>query len=198
MSLRTGPTAQARQQTAKRPAFNVPLREVPDKLLDLYGFRQASPSERQEFAQAISKIPDEIKSLWRGEKEVILAIHKTDEVFGRHQSNWVMLGSDSMEHVARHEFTHHIVSQSHIESQLGKYNAGDLFDHAGRAGNWIQQRNEDLTMALDSFHPNKEQWARRMMGEFHTIMRGGQFMTEAQARDKVQRVSEFFGVIGEW
>ena len=123
----------------------------------LYGYREGTAEERKKFVDSINQLPPEIKSLWKGDSPVILAIKPDDKWYGTHQSHWIVLGEDSFNSISQHEFVHHIVSQ--YTDKLGAYKPKNIINHAMYQKDFYNRMDEDLTCVLSGFSKDIESWA---------------------------------------
>jgi hypothetical protein len=151
------------------PQINVNFTEVKDALYTANGYYNASEQTKGILADAVNKLPDEIKSLWSGgNANIVLA--EANGYVGTHQSNWIIIGrewsGEAKQDILKHEFIHHIVGQKGISDQLGAYKPSVLFEHA-RENAWgqITQKNEDLTMVLTGYSKSRPDWIKALRQE---------------------------------
>jgi SPP1 gp7 family putative phage head morphogenesis protein len=177
-----------------RPAVPIKFRDAPSALLEHYGRRALTANEKQQFQQYVDELHPDIARLWSGDRQITVAIDPERALYGHAQTNWILLGYESLDGpVVRHEFGHQITYQTPIQGQLGAYSPDVLYSHAAaHRGPRREQLGEDLTMMLDSYAPNTEDWVRKAIStEYATLMEDGAMITEDVARRKVTEALRF-------
>jgi 2'-5' RNA ligase len=164
----------------------------PSYPLEPFGYRKSTTEERKKFVEAINTLPPMVKQLYHRTSPLIFVIKPDEKYFGKHQSNWIIVGEDCIGGISNHEFVHHIVSQ--YTEQLTAYKPTASFNHALQNTDFYGKLNEDLTMMLDEYHDDDEAWAtaiQRVDAVNHNI----QLMSMDIAREKVKDVRRFLDYI---
>lgn len=159
-------------------------------------------------------MPDDVKKLWKAgtSDTVIIAIHP-NEFYGMHQGNWIILGQyainpESGSETAEHEFIHHILQQDYLWMKVNDvYHTKDMFRHADRRKTPSVQNNEDMTMMLTSFDPDREKWIDNLM-DIPPIMRDSRIHDETgnpsglldrtRASAKIDEIVRFMTSLNLW
>ena len=154
------------------------------------GWTEATQEEQGRYVRSLTRhIPGDVQAMWR-EKQKTPVLVISDHAMAKYQGGWIFLDKSDLESgVGAHEFIHHIVSQDYITIPLeeSKYRPSIWFRHASDEGQY--RENEDLTMMVDSYDADLEQWAKNIDGIEAEI-------TLDVARDKVRTAFDFLKSIG--
>jgi hypothetical protein len=157
------------------------------------GYRRATDKEKELFISHLSKLPDDMKGMWRGDASPIMFLMDDESGVAQHlaacQGNHIYLAKETIDFpgFAQHEFIHYQMNQGYIGSRLlNEYHPPDLFQHAREAGH---QLDENLTMLLSSYDRDKSKWIRSIVN----IESG---IDEAKSSAQVEAALEFLKRVG--
>lgn len=142
---------------------------APDGLYNRYDLDKPSEGENQRFLKHINQdIHEDIKALWPEDGRLPILAKSRDPYTAYHKGLWVVIPQGEVDGPsATHEFLHHLVSERFGREwpgrgEINKYNPSTLFQHAEWAFTG-SKKNEDLTMMLGFYDPDKKRWAQNII-----------------------------------
>lgn len=173
--------------------------DAPSGLYDRYDLDRPTEDEKRRFLEHIDKdIHEDVKALWPEDGRLPILAKSRDRFTAYHKGLWVVTPKGEVDGPsATHEFLHHLVSERFGREwpgrgEINKYNPRVLFQHAQVALTG-SKKNEDLTMMLGFYDPDKAQWAKNIAdsGEMWNAPDPNIIMA------KVEEASKFLGATEE-
>jgi len=154
--------------TSSGRSFVKETQDAPDGLYDRYDVDKPSDDEKRRFLEHIDRdVHEDIKALWPENGRLPILAKARDQWTAYHKGLWIVTPKDEVDGPsATHEFLHHLVSERFGSEwpgrgEINKYNPRVLFQHAEWAYTG-RKKNEDLTMMLGFYDPDKRKWAQNI------------------------------------